>query len=75
MVPAELIDGPEDGRVVPMLGPAEAPMDRFVLPARIAVDEDPAGSELPPLLRYDRGERRPDGCWRYHFAGVGSRGS
>jgi len=70
MAPAELIGGPEDGRQLCMLGPDEAPMDRFVLPARIAVDEGPTDSELPPLLRYDRGERRPDGCWCYHFAGT-----
>jgi hypothetical protein len=54
MASAELIGGPEDGRQVCMLGPDEAPMDRFVLPARIAVDEGPFDSELPPLLRYDR---------------------
>lgn len=68
MVPADLIGGPEDGRQVCKPGSAEAPLDRFVLPARL-VDEDLAGGGLPLLLRYDRGERDPGGRWRYHFVG------
>ena len=64
-VHAELIGGPEDGRsfVLPAQS-ADLPMAEFTFPS-------PRDGEAPcsPCAHYNLRDRRPDGVWRYQYAG------
>lgn len=64
-VRAELIGGPEDGRsfIIPAAD-ADLPLGEFAFPS-------PRDGEAPcsPYACYNRRDQRPDGVWRYQYAG------
>ncbi|GAA0651366.1 hypothetical protein GCM10010174_88900 [Kutzneria viridogrisea] len=69
-VPAELVQGPEDGRILRLsLGP-DGPITELVITARIGYDQTLPVGQLPPMLHYRRAHQRRRGGWVYLFAGI-----
>ncbi len=66
----ELVGGPEDGRtfVLPT-APSGADEPQAALPFTTFTLPGPVPDEGCPTVRYDLGDCRPDGVWRYDFVG------